>query len=130
MELIIEKKFNNFHEISDDYLENFTLYKNNKNYNNYNKICYNCEFGSIEFYHYFNKKSENKIIIHEIYVGEQYRNKGLCKNFIKYLIVKIPKEKILIIQSVLSKILYNFLLKFTFMGKKFLLEKEGFVFYI
>ena len=132
MEIQIEKKFNNFYEIVDDYLENIFLTSqpnSNSNSNNINKkIGYDCELGSIEFVQYINKSIVKKIIVHEIYIGEQYRNQGLCREFIKYLIDKLENKNILIIQSVLSKILYNFLLRFKYIGKKFILKKEGFVY--
>jgi hypothetical protein len=73
------------------------------------------------------KKDKNKLIIHSIYVIEKYRKNNLCKEFIKYILDKSNFNKI-IIQSVLSKILYNFLLKFEHNGKKFILKKEGFVY--
>ena len=73
----------------------------------------------------FINNQSNKLIIHEIFVKEEFRNKGLCKEFIKYLIDKFPHKKI-IIQSVLSKILYNFLLRFEYKNRYFMLKKEGF----
>ena len=119
-DLFIKKIFLNFYEIVDDYLNLFSINKINK----IKKISYDCEYGSIQFIEYFN--NSNKIIVHEIYIKEQYRNQGLCKKFIEYLIEKVPKNNKIIIQSVLSKILYEYLLRFEYAGKKFILKKEGF----
>ena len=125
-EINIEKKFLNFYKIVDDYLDNILLLENDTN-NIVKKFCYDCEYGSIEFIRHPKKSNIKKIIVHGIYIIEQYRNQGFCKEFIKYLIDKSDKQNI-IIQSVLSKILYDFLLRFEYMGKRFILIKEGFVF--
>ena len=125
MKINIEKKFINFYKIIDDYLDNILLLKDDTNITK--KFCYNCDYGSIEFIKHQSKSNIKKIIVHEIYIKEQYRNQGLCKEFIKYLIDKSDKKNIMI-QSVLSKILYDFLLRFEYREKKFILIKEGFVF--
>lgn len=117
--------YDDFTQIVEHYLDNFCKlqYKN--------KYCYNCLYGSIEFYKSYD---DNKIIVHEVYILEQYRRNGLCGNFIKYLIDKIEEmnkikkmNKILVIQSVLSKILYDYLLRFNYNKYIFVLKKEGFV---
>jgi hypothetical protein len=111
--------YDNFTQIVEHYLDNFTEYLVD------NKYCYNCIYGSIEFYKSVNN---NKIIVHEINVLEQYRRNGLCCNFIKFVIDKIEgTKKIFIIQSVMSKILYEYLLRFNYNKYKFILKKEGFV---
>lgn len=118
MTIQIKRQFNNFLQIVDFYLLVMNKLESNK-------YSFECEFGSVEFV-----KSDKayKIIIHEIYIKEQYRNKGLCKQFIKYLVDRCIGKQI-IIQSVISKILYGFLLRFTYSDGKFILENEGFVFY-
>ncbi len=108
--------------IYNDFTQIIQTYYNNYNFYSIGKICFNCLYGSIEFVKTHNS---NKLYVHEIYIKEQYRNQGLCKEFIKYLIDIFP-NKIIIIQSVLSKILYNFLLKFKYNNKYFILNKEGF----
>ena len=127
MEINREKIFLTFYKIVDDYLDNVLLLENETN-NIVNKFCYDCDYGSIEFIRYPKKSNIKKIIVHEIYVREQYRNQGLCKEFIKYLIDKSDKINIMI-QSVLSKILYNFLLRFEYKEKKFIVTKQGFLYY-
>lgn len=109
---------NNFNEIVDCCLENFNKFQINK------KIEFECEYGSIEFFKYSNP---NKIIVHSIYIKKQYRRKGLCGGFIKYLIDKIEDRQTLVIQSVLSKILYEYLSRFEYNKTIFVLKKEGFV---
>lgn len=110
--------FDNFYKIIDYYLINFNNFKLNE------KIEFNCNYGTIEFY-----KSTNttKIIIHSVYIKEHYRRQGQCKKLIEYLIDNIEKNKILIIQSVLSKILYEYLERFNYKKTIFILKKEGFV---
>lgn len=71
-----------------------------------------------------NSNSQNKIIVHEIYVNFEHRNKGLCREFLNQLIDLIhPETKQIIIQAVLSPILYNFLCRFEYKGKKFKIIK-------
>lgn len=119
--MIIENSiiYDNFTQIIEHYLYNFCKYQSG------NKYGYNCTYGSIEFY---KSTNNNKIIVHEIYVLEQYRRNGLCENFIKSIIDKIEgTNKILVIQSVISKILYEYLFRFNYKKFKFILKKEGFV---
>ncbi len=110
---------NDFIQIVDYYTSNFDLFS-------LGKVGFDCEHGSIEF---VKIKNTDKIIVHEIYVREQYRKNGLCREFIKYLIDKSKNKKV-IIQSVLSKILYEFLLRFEYNNGKFIVSKNGFVFVV
>ena len=109
--------FDNFYQIIDYYLENYFLLKNKCKYS------FECEYGSIEFY---KTNKSNYIIVHEIYIKDIYRNKGFCKDFLKYLIDKCDSKYQIVIQSVLSKILYYFLLRFEHNGYKFFVKKQGF----
>jgi len=110
---------NDFTQIIEHYLNNFDLYEKCKKYS------YICIYGSIEF---FKSNDIKKIIVHEIYIEEQFRRIGLCSNFIKYFIDKLNgTNKIFVIQSVLSKILYEYLLRFNYNEYKFFLKKDGFV---
>ena len=62
----------------------------------------------------------NKLIVYEIYIDVQYRNKGLCRQFLTQLIDLAPLvTKQIIIRAVLSKILYDYLYRFEYKGKKF-----------
>lgn len=110
---------NNFNQIVDYYLENFNSFQINE------KIELVCGFGRIEFFK--SDKNTNKITVYSIYIKEQYRKKGLCGEFIKYLIDKIGDTQTLVIQTVLSKILYDYLSRFTHNNTIFVLKKEGFV---
>jgi len=109
----------NFNQIVNYYLENFNSFQTNK------KIEFECGLGCVEFFK--SDKNTNDIIVHSIYIKEQYRKKGLCENFIKYLIDKIGDTQTLIIQSVLSKILYDYLSRFEYNNTIFVIKKEGFV---
>lgn len=108
----------NLNQIVDYYLDNFNSFQINK------KIEFECELGNIEF---FKSSNKNKIIVHSIYIKEQYRRKGLCGEFIKYLIDKIDNVQTLVIQTVLSKILYEYLFRFKYNKTIFVLKKEGWV---
>lgn len=118
MEINNEIWCDDLYKIVDYYLKNFNTFQINK------KIEFECEYGSIEFYKYSNT---NKIVVHSIYIKKQFRKKGLCGEFIKYLLDMIEGNKILVIQSVLSKILYEYLERFEYNKTIFVLKKEGFV---
>lgn len=133
IQIQINEKFKNFSDITEHFLNNFfftipnELFGQNQNNPTY-KFCYDCEFGSIEFVLNLNDLIKKKVIVHEIYIKEPYRNQGLCKGFVKNLIDKLEINNILIIQTVISKILYYFLLRFKYLDKKFILKTEGFVY--
>jgi hypothetical protein len=69
----------------------------------------------------------NTTIVFEIYIIEEYRNKGLCREFLQLLIDKTQTKKVAV-ECVLSKILYNYLLRFKYKGKKFKLIDGSFVY--
>lgn len=120
-----------FIEIIDTFLLNYS------NYNNGTQS-FECDYGEIIFLkngknmkHIKNKKvkKEDTIIIHGIYIKPEYRNKGFCKNILIHLIDKCCKNfQYLCIQSVISKILYEYLLRFEYNSKNFLLKKDGFLY--
>jgi len=77
------------------------------------------------------KQNENVLILFGIYINPEYRNKGLCRDILYYLIDKIvdfKNFKYICVQSVLSKILYEYLLRFTYKNKKFKLVENGFLY--
>jgi dihydrofolate reductase len=114
-----EKIYDDFTQIVDCYLSNFDSYQKNKKYS------YACVYGYVDFFKYYDEK---KIIVHGIYINEQYRKNGLCKNLLFYIIDKLYKtDKIFIVQSVLSKILYEYLERFNYKNNVFIWKKEGFV---
>jgi hypothetical protein len=112
-----------FIEIIDTFLLN---YSNNNN----GTHSFECEYGEIIFFkNGKNMKNikEDIIIIHGIYIKPEYRNKGFCKSILNDLIDKCSnKFKYLCVQSVVSKILYEYLLRFEYKNKKFILKKDGF----
>jgi len=72
-------------------------------------------------------KQLNTTIVFEIYFREEYRNKGLCREFLQKLIDKTPTKNVGV-ECVLSKILYNYLCRFRYKGKKFKLIDGTFVY--
>jgi hypothetical protein len=118
-----------FRQIIDTYFLNYDLYEKEK-------ISFECDYGELIFL-----KSDNKddLILYAIYISPQYRQNGLCRNILHYLIDKISmtdkissstKFKNLSVQTVLSKVLYEYLLRFSYKGKKFKNKKGGFVYKI
>jgi hypothetical protein len=111
-----------FIQIIDTYFMNYDLYEKEK-------ISFECDYGELIFL-----KSDNNddLILYAIYISPQYRENGLCRNILQYLIDKISttKFKNLCVQTVLSKVLYEYLLRFTYKGKKFKNKKGGFVYKI
>ena len=106
----------NFIELIDTYLSNYSTYKNGK-------VELECDQGELIFY----KKKQNVITLHGIYIYPEYRQQGLCRNILQYLIDNIgTRFDFLCVQSVLSKILYEYLERFTYKNKKFSNKKIGF----
>ena len=106
----------NFIELIDTYLSNYSTYKNGK-------VEFECAQGELIFY----KKKHNIITIHGIYIYPEYRQQGLCRGILQYLIDNIGYGfEFLCVQSVLSKILYEYLERFTYKNKKFSNRKIGF----
>jgi len=120
----------NFIELIDTYLSNYSTYKNGK-------VELECDQGELIFY----KKKHTVITIHGIYIYPEYRQQGLCRGILQYLIdtcqnanttaninTNFKKFEGLCVQSVLSKILYEYLQRFTYKNKKFANKKMGFVY--
>jgi RimJ/RimL family protein N-acetyltransferase len=111
-----------FVELMDEFLLNYSNYNDGKHE-------FDCEYGEIIFFK--NSKKKDIIIVHGIYIYPEYRNKGFCKNILIHLIDKCSKTfQYLCIQSVISKILYEYLLRFKYKNKKFKKTLYGFVFKI
>ena len=107
-----------FIELIDTYLSNYSTYKNGK-------VELECDQGELIFY----KKKPSVITIHGIYIYPEYRQQGLCRGILQYLIdtlQNLKKFDSLCVQSVLSKILYEYLERFTYKNKKFANKKLGF----
>lgn len=110
-----------FDEICKSYVDNLSLYSHGKH-------SFDCKYGTLTFI----KNNNNSITIFEIYIIPEYRNKGLCKKFLINLIeyLKINKIRKLHIISVLSKILYDFLNRWIYGGKRWKLKHDGFCYSI
>ena len=102
-------------ELINQWIDNYLTYP-------FGKTELTNQFGSITFI----KESNNfkKLLVYEIYINGEYRKKGLCKQFLTQLIDCIPINCTqIIIQAVLSKILYEYLERFEYKGKKFKIYK-------
>lgn len=104
--------------IIDEFINNYQSYDNGK-------ISLESNIGTITF---IKNKKNNTITVFEIYIKEEFRRMGHCRKFLENLIDECDKiNKNLIVVSVLSKILYNFLLKFNHKNRRFKLNNEGFI---
>ena len=109
---------NKFEEIIDTYLLNYSTYKNGK-------VVFDYEYGELIFF----KQNTKTINLFGIFIYPKYRRQGLCGRILRYLIdISSSKFKYLCIQSVISKILYEYLERFEYKNRKFRNGKEGFVF--
>ena len=109
---------NQFTHIIDTYLTNYNKYKDGK-------IVFNCDYGELIFL----KKDINTLTLSGIYIESKYRQQGLCRDILHYIIDNTEKQfTYLCIESVISKILYNYLVKFIYNNKKFKNSKNGFIY--
>jgi N-acetylglutamate synthase-like GNAT family acetyltransferase len=108
-----------FKQIIDTYISNYDTY-------NEEKITFECDYGELIFF----TSKEKMLILYGIYIEPQYRQQGLCREILCYLIDKLDKTQFnsICIQSVLSKILYNYLLRFTYNNKKFIIYDNNFIY--
>lgn len=105
-----------FKEIINTYITNYSSYENGK-------VSFECEYGEIIFL----KSHTNIITVFGIYIFQEYREKGICRDVLHYLIdISRGQFKFLCIQTVLSNILYNYLLRFEYKNKCFTMNKNGF----
>jgi len=105
-----------FIELIDTYISNYSTYP-------HGKILFECMCVDLVFY----KAGTRAIIIHGIYIFPEYRQRGLCRGIIEHLIDAAPRSfKRLRIQSVISKILYDYLLRFRYRGRGFRLNMGQF----
>jgi len=108
---------NSFIEIVDAYLLNYDSFEKGK-------VSFDCDYGELTFI----KERDDIIVLYAIFVYPEYREKGLCRDTLYYLIDNAHTHfTYLSVQSVLSKILYEYLLRFTYHGKKFRQTKDGFI---
>ena len=109
-----------FIELIDTYLSNYSTYKNGK-------VDFECHYGELIFY----KDNNNKrhVILFGIYINPDYREKGFCRKILQY-IIDSSKDKFdyFCVQSVISKVLYEYLKRFSYKNKKFHLKSSGFVY--
>lgn len=109
-----------FKEIIDTYLLNYELYE-------VGKVEFDCKYGELIFF----KGNKNMLTLFGIYIFPEYRQKGFCRNILEYLIDKsTDKFKYVLVESVISKILYEYLLRFKYKNQKFKKSYEGFIYKI
>ena len=105
-------------ECIDTYLSNSSIYDEGQ-------VFFENEYGELIFF----KHNSNVLTLFGIYIHPEYRQKGLCRDILQYLIDKGSHNfKFFCVESVLSKVLYEYLLRFEYKDKKFKLKKQGFVY--
>jgi len=103
-------------ELIDTYLSNYSTYKNGK-------VIFENDYCELIFY----KMNKKTIVIYGIHIFPEYRQKGFCRNILCYLIDNCSKKfQYICVQSVISKILYEYLLRFKYNGKHFVNKRTGF----
>lgn len=111
---------NQFRDIIDAYLTNYASFEKGK-------VIFDCDYGELIFY----KKNPNTLILHGIYIFPEYRNTGLCRDILHYLIDQTGDLfHYICVESVISNILYMYLLRFTYKNQKFINTKNGFIYKI
>ncbi len=114
------KAIEKFTEIMTTYLSNYSTYE-------YGKVIFECDYGELIFI----KEKSEILNVFSICIIPEYRKNGLCRNILHYLIDNsVNKFKYICVQSVLSKILYEYLLRFNYKNKKFKRVKDGFIYKI
>jgi hypothetical protein len=109
-----------FIEIIDTYLLNYSSYEKGK-------VVFECDYGEL----IFNKEDNDVLTLFAIYIRPEYRQQRICENILYYLIDKSENEfNYICVQDVLSKILYEYLLRFNYKGNKFNNTKKGFIYKI
>ena len=110
---------NSFTEIINNYIYNYEQFKNGKH-------AFENEYGELIFV----KQKDHILTIFGIYIFPEYRQIGLCRQILETIIdASHTKFKYVCVQSVLSKVLYEYLLRFNYNNKGFQCKKNGF-FYI
>jgi hypothetical protein len=109
-------------KLIDTYLSNYVTYENGK-------ISFECTIGELIFIKDTDKN--NMLILFSIYIHPEYRKNGVCRAILQYLIDNSGNQFTYIcVQSVLSNILYEYLVRFHYKNKKFKNTKNGFVYKI
>jgi len=109
-----------FIQIIDTYFLNYDLYETGK-------IEFECDYGELIFF----KGNRNVITLFGIYINPEHRQKGFCRSILQYLIDKSKSQfKYILVESVMSKILYEYLLRFRYKNRKFKKMYEGFMYKI
>lgn len=107
---------NEFEHIIDTYIDKYDVYGNGMK-------SFECTYGELIFF----KDTNKNIILIGIYIVPEFRNKGFCKSTLKYIVNRASnKFTNFCVQSVISNILYEYLIRFEYKGKKFVLNSDGF----
>lgn len=110
-----------FKEIIDTYFKNYSSFE-------YGKVTFECDYGELIFF----KRNDKICYLNSIYIFPIHRNKGFCREILHYIIHKCRGIfTYFCVESVISKILYRYLLRFKYENKKFIIRNDqGFLYKI
>lgn len=110
-------EYSTFEEIVDQYIKTFHNEPTGKKE-------MKCKYGHLTFHKY---PENNAIIIYEIYVNSNVRRNGYCRNILEHLVERyISNQHTIVIETVFSNVLYNYLIRFQYKKKKFAPMQHGF----
>lgn len=109
---------NPFTEIIDIYIAQYASF-------DIGKISFDCDYGELTF---LKTTNPNDLILYAVYVFPDYREKGYCRRVLHYMIDQAPNGRFahVWVQSVLSKVLFEYLERFEYKGRTFQHTKHGF----
>ena len=93
------------------------------------KTEFECDYGELVFYKSSNHS--NTSVLHGIYIAPKYRHQGYCRSILQYIIDKCMETgrfTHVCVQSVMSKVLYDYLGRFQYKQKGFRNTPRGFMY--
>lgn len=110
-----------FTQIIDEYINNYS------NFQIFDKVIYECDYGELGFI----KNNDKCLTLYAIYIYPTYREKGICREIFQYIIDNANSNeqfRCFKVESVISNILYDYLVRFEYKNKKFIKTKKGFTY--
>ncbi|MFY7728775.1 MAG: GNAT family N-acetyltransferase [Flavobacterium sp.] len=91
------------------------------------KISFDCDYGELTF---LKTNNTADFILYAIYVVPLHRNQGYCRSILHHMIDNAFRGGFtsIWVQSVLSKVLYEYLERFEYNGHRFQHTKHGFLY--
>lgn len=109
---------NAFQNVLHTYVANYEHYREGK-------VPFECETGELIFV----KTKKKQLILFSIYIVPTFRRQGICRQLLQSMVdicVNTKKFDSILVESVLSNILYNYLLRFRYKNYVFQKQNDGF----